>query len=386
MTWRIETHAVHLDLEPDAATGALVPPLHLATTFERDADLAYPRGFVYSRSDNPTRAAFERAVARLQGGREAAAFASGSAAASAVIRAAAGHVIVPHDMYHGLRTLLARVLGPAGVPFTAVDMSDPANVAAAVRPDTRLIWIETPSNPLLAISDVAALVAIARSAEAAHAAPLSVALDATWTPPPWQDAFALGVDVVVHSTTKYLSGHSDVLGGVAVAAPTPRSEQGLWPRIRDLQRLEGGVAAPFDCFLALRGMRTLAVRLAAQASNAARIAAFLVAHPAVAQVLYPGLPDHPHHDVAARQMQSFGAMLSFRLRGGSEAAIRVAAGLRLITRATSLGGVESLIEHRASIEPPGGPTPDDLLRLSVGIEHPDDLLDDLAAALAAVEA
>ena len=384
MTWRPETWAVHLDLAPDEATGALVPPLHLATTFERDPDLSYPRGFVYARSDNPTRAAFERAVARLQGGREAAAFASGSAAAAAVLRAALpGHAIVPHDMYHGLRTLLARVLGPAGLSFTAVDMSDAAAVAAAVRPDTRLIWIETPSNPLLAITDVAAMVAVARGAQAAHAHPVWVALDATWTPPPWQDAFALGVDVVVHSTTKYLSGHSDVLGGVAVAAPTPRADGDPWPNVRDVQRLEGGVAAPFDCWLALRGMRTLAVRLAAQSSNAAAIAAFLAAHPAVAQVLYPGLPDHPHHDVAARQMTGFGAMLSFRLRGGEGAAVRVAAALRLITRATSLGGVESLIEHRASIEPPGGPTPRDLLRLSVGIEHPDDLLDDLQAALAA---
>ena len=383
--WRPETLAVHLGLEPDAATGALVPPLHLATTYERDADGSYPRGYVYARSDNPTRGAFEHAMARLEGGREAAAFASGSAAAAAVLRSvpAGGHVVVPDDMYHGLRTLLERVLVPAGLQLTAVDMSDLAAVRGAVRAETRLVWVETPSNPQLKVTDIAGVVTVAREAEAAYGAPVWVAVDATWTPPPWQPAFALGADLVVHATTKYLSGHSDVLGGVVVAAPAARPEpDDPWPRVRDIQRLEGGVAGPFDAWLALRGLRTLAVRLAVQAENAATLAAFLVAHPAVCEVRYPGLPGHPNHDVAARQMRAFGAMLSFRLAGGEPAARAVAGRVRLFTRATSLGGVESLIEHRASIEPPGGPTPADLLRVSVGIEHVDDLMGDLSEALA----
>jgi len=383
--WRPETLAVHLGLEPDPATGALVPPLHLATTFERDADGGYPRGFVYARSDNPTRAAFERAMAQLEGGREAAAFASGSAAAAAVLRSvpAGGHVVVPDDMYHGLRTLLERVLVPAGLRLTAVDMSDLAAVREAVRAETRLVWVETPSNPQLKVTDIAGVVTVAREAETAYGAPVWVAVDGTWTPPPWQPAFALGADLVVHATTKYLSGHSDVLGGVVVAAPAARPESDdPWPRVRDIQRLEGGVAGPFDAWLALRGLRTLAVRLAVQAENAATLAAFLVAHPAVREVRYPGLPGHPNHEVAARQMRAFGAMLSFRLAGGEAAARAVAGRVRLFTRATSLGGVESLIEHRASIEPPGGPTPADLLRVSVGIEHVDDLMDDLSEALA----
>lgn len=383
--WRPETLAVHLGLEPDPATGALVPPLHLATTFERGADGEYPRGYVYSRSDNPTRAAFERAMAQLEGGREAAAFASGSAAAAAVLRSVpgGGHVVVPDDMYHGLRTLLERVLVPAGLRLTAVDMSDLAAVRGAVRAETRLVWVETPSNPQLKVTDIAGVVTVAREAEAAYGAPVWVAVDATWTPPPWQPAFALGADLVVHATTKYLSGHSDVLGGVVVAGPAVRPEpDDPWPRVRDIQRLEGGVAGPFDAWLALRGLRTLAVRLAVQAENAATLAAFLVAHPAVREVRYPGLPGHPNHEVAARQMRAFGAMLSFRLAGGEGAARAVAGRVRLFTRATSLGGVESLIEHRASIEPPGGPTPADLLRVSVGIEHVDDLMDDLSEALA----
>lgn len=373
-----------MGLEPDPATGALVPPLHLATTFERDADGGYPRGFIYSRPHNPTRALLEEAMARLEGGREAAAFASGSAAAAAVLRAVpvGAHVLLPDDMYHGLRSLLQQVLVPAGMHATAVDMSDLAAVRAAWRPNTRLVWIETPSNPLLKISDIAALVALARAAEATHGVPVWVAVDATWAPPPWQPAFELGVDLVMHASTKYLAGHSDVLGGVLVAGPARLPEDhDPWPRVRAIQRLEGGVASPFDAWLTLRGLRTLSLRLAAQAANAERLAHHFAAHPAVERVRYPGLSDHPGHLIAARQMRSFGAMLSVQVAAGERAAMRVAARVRLFTRATSLGGVESLIEHRASIEPADSLTPRNLLRLSIGIEDVQDLIDDLEQAL-----
>jgi len=383
---RPETVAVHLGLDVDAATGAVVPPLHLATTFERDVDGAYPRGYVYSRENNPTRQLLEQALATLHGARAAASFASGSAAAAAVLRSvpAGGHIIVPDDMYHGLRSLLEKALIPAGLQLSVVDMSDLAALEGAIRANTRLLWIETPSNPQLKITDIAGVVALARRAEAAHGHTVWVALDGTWTPPPWQSSFELGVDLLVHATTKYLAGHSDVLGGVVLAAPrsAEATRADLWPQVRTLHHLEGAVGAPFDAWMTLRGLRTLALRLAAHAANAEAVARYLSEHGAVLEVRYPGLPSHPGHAVAARQMERFGGMLSFRLQGGEAAAWRVVGRLQLFRRATSLGGVESLIEHRASVEPPGGPTPGDLLRVSVGVEHVEDLLEDLAQALA----
>ena len=390
---RPETLAVHLGLEPDAATGAIAPPIHLSTTFERAEDGGYPHGHVYSRASNPTRDALERALALLHGASEAAVFASGSAAASAVFRALphGSHVVVPRDLYHGVRVLLREVLAPAGLRVSEVDQRDLDAVAAALTPQTRLIWIETPSNPLLHVTDVAAVVALARSHGERSGARVLVAQDATWTPPGWADPFALGVDLVVHATTKYLAGHSDVLGGAVVAAEAPEAAgaAGAAPafeRVRALQRVEGAVPSPFECWLTLRGLRTLPHRLRAHAANAAAVAAFLDGHPAVRSVHYPGLLQHPGADVAARQMTGFGGMLSVRLAGGEAAAMALAAGVRLWRRGTSLGGVESLIEHRASIEPEGTATPRDLLRLSAGIEHPDDLIDDLAQALARLAA
>ncbi len=378
-----ETLAVHLGLEPDAATGAITPPIHLSTTFERAADGSYPHGYVYSRSANPTRDALERALALLQGAPEAAAFASGSAAVAAVFRAlpAGSHVVVPRDMYHGVRVLLREHLAPAGLQLSEVDQRDLGAIEAALTEQTRLIWVETPSNPMLHVTDVAGVVALARRqgerAGSPDARPL-VALDATWTPPTWADPVALGVDLVVHASTKYLAGHSDVLGGAVVAArPGPEFE-----RVRAIQRHEGAVPSPFECWLTLRGLRTLPHRLRAHAANATAVAAFLAAHTAVRAVHYPGLGGHPGHDVAARQMRAPGGMLSFQPVGGEAAALRVAAAVRLWRRGTSLGGVESLIEHRASIEPAGTSTPPDLLRLSVGIEHHEDLIADLAQALA----
>ncbi len=369
----LETLAVHAGTEPDAATGAVTPPIHLSTTFEREAGGDYPRGYVYTRSGNPNRRALESALAALQGGKDAAAFASGSSAASAVLRSIlpGGRAVLPSELYHGIRKLVDGALGPAGLAVDYVDLGDLAALEAGWKPDTRLVWVETPSNPLLSITDVAAV------CEIAHARGALVAVDATWTPPGVADPLRDGADLVVHATTKYLAGHSDVLGGVVVAA---RQDE-TWERLAFLQRNEGAVPSPFDCWLTHRGLRTLPYRMRGHAANAARVASYLDERPEVERVYYPGLASHPGHEVARRQMTGFGGMLSFRVRGGEEAAMRVAARVRLFTRATSLGGVESLIEHRASIEGPGTSTPPDLLRLSIGLEHPDDLIADLGQAL-----
>jgi cystathionine gamma-synthase len=282
------------------------------------------------------------------------------------------HLIAPTDVYQGTARLLRELVMPWGVEVSFVDMTDPAVVARAVRPHTRLVWVETPSNPLLAIADVAAL------AEIAHGAGALCACDNTFATPVLQRPFALGADLVMHSTTKYLSGHSDVTGGVVVA----RQRQGFFERVRRAQVYGGAVPSPFDCWLLRRSIRTLPYRVRAHSAHALAVATYLAEHPRVERVHYPGLPAHPGHAVARRQMAMFGGMLSFQVRGGRDEALSVAAKVEIITRATSLGGVESLIEHRASIELPGTKTPQNLLRLSVGLEHPDDLVDDLARALA----
>lgn len=369
----IETIAVHGGAGSDPTTGAVVPPMHLSTTFERAEDGAYPHGFVYTRSENPTRSRLEALLAELEGGAAASAFASGSAAASAVFRSlrTGDHALVPDDMYHGIRKLLRQAIEPWGLRLTFVDMTDATAVAAAVTPDTRLIWVETPSNPLLKVTD------IARMAEIAKAADATLAVDATWTPPGIQETLDLGADLVVHATTKYLSGHSDVLGGAVIGSVAT----GHFERVRFLQQNEGAVPSPFDCWLLMRGIRTLPYRMRGHCAGARQLAGFLEDHPSVTHVYYPGLASHPQHDVASRQMHDFGGMLSFRVDGGEDAAMAVAARVELFTRATSLGGVESLIEHRASIEGPDSATPRDLLRVSVGLEHPDDLQADLTTAL-----
>jgi cystathionine gamma-synthase len=371
---RLETLAIHAAGGPDPGTGAVTPPIHLSTTFQRAPDGDYPSGFVYTRQGNPNRDALEKTLAALDGGAEAAAFASGSAAASAALRSLlqpGDHVLVPDDMYHGIRKLLQQALQPWGVRVTQVDMADIASVEQSIGSDTRLLWVETPSNPLLKVTDLAAVAALA------HAAGAKVVCDATWTPAGLLPAFDLGADLVLHATTKYLAGHSDVLGGALVT----RAADGSFERIRLLQHSEGAVPSPFDCWLTLRGIKTLPYRLRGHQANATEVAAFLAGHPRVAEVYYPGLATHPGHEVARRQMSGFGGMMSFRVAGGEAAAVGVAARVRLITRATSLGGVESLIEHRASVEGPESRTPRDLLRLSVGLEHPEDLLADLDQAL-----
>ncbi len=377
---RFETLAIHADHESDPATGAVTPPLHLSTTFERAADGSYPHGYVYARTENPTRVALERLLATLEAGTEeateAAAFASGSAATAAVIQSLApgDHVLAPSDVYHGTGKLLRNIFAPWGLSVDFVDMSDLAAVEAALRPTTRLVWVETPSNPLLKISDVAAI------SELAHAAGAAVACDNTWATPVAQRPLALGADLVVHSTTKYLGGHSDTLGGAVIG----RANDERFARIRQIQGSVGAVLSPFDSWLTLRGIRTLAYRMRGHTEHALAVARFLAEHPAVEAVHYPGLPSHPGYAVATRQMSLAGGMLSIQIRGGEEAAMAVAGATRIFTRATSLGGVESLIEHRASIEGPASSTPRNLLRLSIGLEHPDDLIEDLDQALHAV--
>ena len=370
---RPETIAAQAAHQADPATGAVAPPIYLSTTFERDADGEYSRGFVYSRSDNPNRRALEECLMMLEGGAAAAAFASGSAAAAAVFQALSpgDHVIAPDDCYHGTARLLREIFEPWGLRTTFVDTTGPAAVRREVRPETRLIWVETPSNPLLKITDIKEMTSIARLAGA------RCVCDNTWATPMLQRPLSLGVDLVAHSTTKYISGHEDVTGGVVVSA----HDDALFQRIRLIQNVAGAVPSPFDCWLTLRGIRTLHVRMPAHCANAGRIARFLQDHPRVAAVHYPGLSGHPGHDVAARQMADFGGMLSFQVSGGKDAAMRVAARVRRFIRATSLGGTQSLIEHRASIEGPDTNTPDDLLRVSVGLESVDDLIDDLSQAL-----
>lgn len=373
MNHKFETLAIHTASEPDPVTGALSPAIHLSTTFERQSDGSYPQGFIYSRSDNPNRQSLEQILAALEGGHAAAAFSSGSAAASAIFKALrpGDHIIIPDDMYHGIRKLLYAVFVPWGLKLSAVDMTDLSTVEAAMTPQTRLLWLESPSNPLVKISDIASLASLAKSKD------MVVVCDNTWTPPPLQPVFQHGVDIVMHSSTKYLAGHSDVLGGALIS----RDASDMWERITFIQQNEGAVPSPFDCWLIQRGIKTLAYRMRGHCDNAQRLAECLEQHQHVERVYYPGLASHPGHGVAKRQMSTFGGMLSFTVEGGEAAAMSVAAKTQLFMRATSLGGVESLIEHRASIEGPDSATPRNLLRVSVGLEHVDDLMADLEQAL-----
>lgn len=369
----IETTAIHAGQEIDPTTGAVIPPIYLTTTFERAPDGSFPHGYIYTRNGNPNRTMLETCLAALEGGAECAAFGSGLAAAMSVFQALrpGDHVIAPDDAYHGVTRLLREIMAPWGLEYTRVDMRDPQNVRLAVRPNTRLVWIETPSNPLLKIADIAAIAAIARASGA------RCVVDNTWATPIQQRPLELGADLVLHATTKYLGGHSDVLGGAVVF----RLSDEFSERVRFLQANGGAVPSPFDCWLVLRGIQTLAYRVRAHAEHAMQVARFLAAHPRIERVHYPGLETHPGHAVAARQMRGFGGMLSIEVKGGEPAAMAVAANVKIITRATSLGGIESLIEHRASVEGPESSTPPSLLRISVGLEHPDDLIADLAQAL-----
>ena len=368
-----ETTCVHAGRHVDPATGAVAPPIHLSTTFERKPDYA-PEGYVYGRSANPNRDQLEACLAALEGGTTAIAFASGAAAASAVFQSLkpGDHVICTRDAYHGVLRILREIMSTWELKVSYVDASDLAALQAAVTRDTRLIWVESPSNPLLKLTDIAAVADIARRADA------YAVCDSTFATPALQNPLALGMDLVMHSTTKYIGGHSDVTGGALVAR-----ESGAWAeRLRFLQGAGGAVPSPFDCWMLLRGTATLGVRLQAQSATALSLARWLEKHPKVEQVFHPGLESHPQHALARRQMRGFGAMLSFNARGGETAARQVTTRVKLFTRATSLGGVESLIEHRAAVEGPESPTPKQLIRVSAGLEHVDDLIADLDQALA----
>jgi cystathionine gamma-synthase len=370
----LDTLCVHAAHSPEPTTGALAEPIYLSTTFERDADGAYPRGFRYSREGTPNRAALESCMAALEGGLGAVAFASGLAANMAALDLLAGgeRLVAPLEAYYGSLKQFTEFTRSRGAALELADCRDPAAIEAAMAAGARLLWLETPTNPLLNITD------LKRAVAAGHAAGALVVCDNTFATPVCQRPFDFGVDLVIHSATKYLGGHSDVLGGIVVV----REDAALLERLRAWQRMAGAPLAPFDCWLLRRSVATLALRVRAQCRAALEVAQFLAAHPAVERVFYPGLPSHPGHALAAAQMRGgFGAMLSVCIAAGRDAALRVAGRTRLFARATSLGGVESLIEHRASIEGAGTRAPENLLRLSVGIEEPADLVQDLEQAL-----
>ena len=368
-----ETKAVHAGMHIDEETGAVAPPLHLSTTFERSVTGDTPRGFSYIRDGNPNQTQLEEALAILEGGQGALAFASGMAAGVVLMQALprGSHVVLPDDSYYSYRAVASEFFANWNMSSDVVPMEDIDAVRRAMRKETKLVWIESPSNPLMKVVDIAALCSLARERGAI------TLVDNTFASPALQQPLSLGADVSLQSTTKYLGGHSDVQGGALIFA---RRDE-LFERAEHARKLMGGVASPFNSWMVLRGIRSLAVRMRAHSDNALAIARFLAKNRRVEAVYYPGLESHPRYDVGRRQMSAFGGMLSFLVKGGREAALAVAAKTKLFTRATSLGGVESLIEHRATSEGPTSKTPQNLLRMSVGLEHSDDLIEDLAQAL-----
>ncbi|MFB7940018.1 cystathionine gamma-synthase [Streptomyces sp. NPDC127049] len=373
-----ETRAIHAGNTADPLTGAVVPPIYQVSTYKQDGVGGLRGGYEYSRSANPTRTALEENLAALEGGRRGLAFASGLAAEDCLLRtllAPGDHVVIPNDAYGGTFRLFAKVVQRWGVDFSVADTSDIASVRGALNERTKLIWVETPSNPLLGITDIEAIAGVARQAG------VKLVVDNTFASPYLQQPLALGADVVVHSLTKYMGGHSDVVGGALIAADAELGEELAYH-----QNAMGAVAGPFDSWIVLRGIKTLAVRMDRHSENATKVADFLTRHPKVTQVLYPGLAEHPGHEIAAKQMRSFGGMISFRVEGGEEAAVGVCNRAKLFTLGESLGGVESLIEHpgrmtHASVAGSALEVPADLVRLSVGIENADDLIADLRESL-----
>jgi len=368
-----ETKAIHSGAAVDESTGAIAPPIHLSTTFERNERGEPSHGYSYVRDGNPNVSRLEEALAAIDGGEAALAFASGMAAGAALMQTLprGAHVLIPDDCYYGFRRIAGEFFGRWGLAFDIVAMEDLDAVRGAIRDETKVIWSESPSNPLLKIVDLAAL------AEIAHARGALLVTDGTFATPALQRPIEHGADIVLHSTTKYLGGHTDVQGGALIF----RRRDALFDAALHVRKIIGGVLSPFNAWLVLRGIRTLSARMRVQSENAMAIARFLATHPRVEAVFYPGLDSHPRHDIAKRQMSAFGGMLSFLVRGTREDALAVTAKVRLFTRATSLGGVESLIEHRATSEGAGSTTAENLLRISAGLEHADDLIEDLAQAL-----
>ena len=370
---QIETIAVHAGNHVDAASRAVIQPIVLSTTFERGEDGTFPGGHIYSRASNPNRALLENVLAKLEGGADAAAFSSGNAAGMSVFQSLppGTHVIAPDDMYHGLRNQL-KLLFAGILTFDFTDVNDSQALLDHLKPETGLIWIETPSNPLLKVTDIKKVVDIA------HKNGIKVACDNTFATPICQQPLALGADLVMHSSTKYFGGHSDLMGGALIT----KEKNDWWLKIRQVQEYGGAIPSPLDCYMLARSIKTLPYRVRGHVHNAQLLAEFLEKHPKIESVMYPGLTSHPQHEIAKAQMSSFGGMLSFCVKGGQDEAHRVINRLKLFTRATSLGGVESLIEHRATVEGPDTKTPFNLLRVSVGLEHIDDLVADLSQGLA----
>jgi cystathionine gamma-synthase len=369
---KFETIAVHA-AEPDAATGAVAPPIHLATTYTRDTALALVGEFQYAREGGPNHGQLENALARLDGGEAALVFASGMSAGLAILQSleSGDRILLPDDAYYGFRVAARDFLARWGIVSEILDMSDLDALARALKKPARVVCLETPSNPLLKVVDLRGAIALAKAAGAV------TVVDNTFSTPAIQRPLELGADITLQSSTKYLGGHSDVMGGALVF----RKGEALFEKVKHARHILGAVANPFASWLVLRGLRTLALRMERHSANALTVAASLAEHPKVSAVHYPGLPGHPGHAIAAAQMSAFGGMLSFRVSGGRDAAIAVVSKARLFVRATSLGCVESLIEHRATSEGKNASAPPDLVRLSVGLEHPDDLIADLHQAL-----
>lgn len=367
-----ETTAIHASNLVKTATGDVTMPISLSTTFLRGTDGTYPGGHMYSRVSNPNRTALEKVLSELEYGVETCAFSSGNTAGMSIFQALkpGSHIIAPDDMYWGFKKQLQTIFAGT-LTFDFIDLTDLPQVEQYIKPNTAMVWAETPSNPLLKITDVATLASICKKHQ------LIFAVDSTFASPTLQNPLTMGADIVMHSTTKYIGGHSDVLGGSLTTAQV----NPFWEKIRNIQQTGGAVPSPFDCFLLLRSIKTLSYRMKGHCENALKLAQYLENHPQVEAVYYPGLPSHAQHEVAKKQMKDFGGMLSILVKGGAERARQVVNAVQIFAQATSLGGVESLIEHRASIEGPDTKTPQNLIRISVGLEHIDDLIADLAQAL-----
>jgi cystathionine gamma-synthase len=373
MTADFKNICAHAGATPDPTTGAVTSPLYFSSPFHYPPTGEYPIGHIYSRESNPTRSSLETILAQLEQGQDAAAFSSGSAAANAVFLSLrpGDHMIINFDAYAGIRTMLRDIFMPWGLAVTFVDLSDINNLPKSIQPNTKLVWTESPTNPQLRIIDLISVISICKQHQ------IKVAVDNTFATPALQNPIVLGADIVMHSTTKYLGGHSDMTGGALITA----KKDEMWERIRHIQHIQGAIPSPFDCWLLMRGIRSFVPRMTQHLSNAKAVALFLSTHPNVEKVLYPGLPTHAGHEVAKKQMSDFGAMVSFLVRGTKEDAIKVAQRVKVFTNATSLGGTESLLEHRKSVEGPDSPTPDNLIRLSVGLEDSESLIADLNQAL-----